>query len=209
MNDPMLTEREKQTLDYYNQHAQEWAQRRKKISEPSFWDEELKQLHKLKVPQGKILEIGSGSGREGLELISMGYEYIGVDASQELLKVALKKIPASQLFLSTAYNLPFAPKTFDAFFSWAMLPHIPKNRIDEALFTLKNVLKPDAIGFIGMREGRGEKQEQETGRWFTYYQLEEFSEILQNHGFIIEKKNKKLSRANLVWLTFFVRMIKC
>jgi ubiquinone/menaquinone biosynthesis C-methylase UbiE len=205
----LLTDRERQTIEYYDRYAEEWAQRRKKTTEPSFWNEELRELNRLKVPEGKILELGSGSGREALELIEMGYEYTGVDVSQELLKIARKRSPFSQFLHTTAYHLPFAPETFDAFFSWAMLPHIPKHRIDEALSSLKRVLKPGAMGFIAMREGEGEKQEKETGRWFSYYQQEEFEKILQKNGFKMELKNKKPSRADLVWLTFFVSMIKC
>jgi ubiquinone/menaquinone biosynthesis C-methylase UbiE len=197
----MLTDRERETIAYYDRHAQEWAEKRKKTTEPSFWDAELKDLAKF--PKGKILELGSGSGREALELIAMGYEYTGIDASQELLKIAQARIPSSQFFHTTVYRLPFPPATFDAFFSWALLPHVPKHRIDEALTSLKNVLKPGATGFIAMREGQGEAQEQATSRWFSYYQQEEFEKILQQNGFNVVRKNKKPSRADLVWLTFF------
>ncbi len=199
-----LTDTEKQTLAYYDQNAHIWAAKRKTTTETSFWHEEYNEFKNLKTPQGKILEIGSGAGREALELIAMGYEYVGVDASSELLKIAQKTSPLSSFFHATVYNLPFPQKTFDAFSSWSMLPHIPRHRLTEALRSIKRVLKPEAVGFIAMREGEGERLEPETGRWFSYYAQEELEKILQGHGFKVEKKSKKPSRADLTWLTFFV-----
>jgi hypothetical protein len=56
-----------------------------------------------------------------------------------------------------------------------------------------------------MREGEGEKQEPETGRWFSYYSQDEFEEVLKAHGFEVIHKGRKVSRVNLTWLTFFIR----
>jgi ubiquinone/menaquinone biosynthesis C-methylase UbiE len=201
----MLTSREKETVDYYNQNAAVWAGKRKTTSEPSFWQAEYEIFKALRPPQGKVIEIGSGSGREALELCVMGYDYVGVDASSELLKIAKKTNPSGSFFEAVPYRLPFDPQTFDAVFSWALLPHTPKDRIGEALEEIKRVLKPGAIGFFAMREGEGERQEPGTTRWFSYYQEEEFEKILQAHGFTVEKKAKKPSRPGLTWLTFFVR----
>lgn len=201
----MLSLAEKQTLEYYDTHAEAWANSRKKTSEPSFWHSEYQVLKKLLPPQSTILEIGSGSGRESLELTQMGYTYTGIDTSQELLKIAQKTNPSCTFIHTTAYSLPFLPESFDAFTSWAMLPHIPKERIGDALSSIQKSLKSGAIGFIAMREGEGEKQEPETGRWFSYYTQNEFEKILESAGFKIESKSKKPSRANLTWLIFFIR----
>ncbi len=202
----MLTEKEYQTLQYYEDHGEEWAEARKKLSELSFWHHEYLEFEQLK-PQGKILEIGSGSGRESVELTSMGYAYIGIDPSQTLLTIARRTNPSCAFLHSTPYNLPFPPNTFDGFTSWALLPHLPKNQIGKALDGVKAVLKADAIGFIAMRQGSGEAQELKTGRWFSYYTHEEFEMILQSHGFATLKKGIKPSRPDLTWLTFFVKMV--
>lgn len=42
------------------------------------------------MPAGKILEVGSGGGRDAKDLIEMGYEYIGIDISKGLLEEAKK-----------------------------------------------------------------------------------------------------------------------
>jgi ubiquinone/menaquinone biosynthesis C-methylase UbiE len=201
----MLSEREKAVVDWYNQNAAIWAGQRKKVTEPSFWQAEYEVFKSLQKPSGKLLEIGSGSGREAIEFLGMGYDYFGIDSSYKLLEIARQRAPLGHYFQTSVYEMPFVPHTFDAFSSWAILPHIPKARIEEVLLGIKNVVKAGGLGFIAMREGDGEQRETNTGRWFSYYQQEEFVSILQNCRFEIVEKGKKVSRPDLTWLTFFVR----
>lgn len=201
----ILSKKEKQATEWYNQNGELWASQRKKPSEPSFWAEEYEYFKRLSKNQGTLLEIGSGSGREASEWMRMGYEYTGIDTSMVLIKIAQQQEPAGRYFHSSIYEMSFAPSSFDAFSSWAMLSHTPKERIGIALDAIRMVLKTDALGFIAMREGEGEKQELATGRWFSYYLQDEFEKILRTHGFDIVHKGRKPSRADLVWLTFFVR----
>jgi hypothetical protein len=100
--------------------------------------------------------------------------------------------------------MSFPANTFDAFSSWAMLPHVPKERIGAALDAIHDVLKPEALGFMAMREGTEEKQEAEAGRWFSYYTQSEFRAVLSKHGFNVLSEERKQSRRDLIWLTFFV-----
>ena len=201
----MLTEKEKLVSEWYDQNGELWAQQRKKTSEPSFWAQEYKYFVELREPRGSLLEIGSGSGREAREWIRMGYEYSGIDTSSVLINIARQTEPAGHYFHSSVYEMPFAPRSFDAFSSWALMPHIPKERIGVALDAIHKVLKTGALGFIAMREGEGERQEPETGRWFSYYSQDEFEEVLKAHGFEVIRKGRKVSRVNLTWLTFFIR----
>lgn len=198
------SERVQQTVRYYDQNAETWANQRKKIGEPSFWDPEYAQFRQFKKPEGKVLEIGSGSGREALELVRMGYQYTGIDLSKELIKIAQETCPRGRFYYAEPSDLPFENETFDAFTSWALLTHCPKDRIDKVLSEIRRVLKANGAGFIAMREGTGESQESETGRWFSYYSLEEFENILKKNGFQILHMGKHPSRANLVWLTFIL-----
>lgn len=201
----MLTEKEKETRDWYDQNAVAWANQRKKFSEPSFFKEEYEQFKLLKKSEGKFLELGSGSGREATEWIQMGYEYFGIDTSQNMLEIAKKAEPRGQFFHTSVYEMPFT-KEFDAFSSWSMLPHIPKDRIQLALQAIQKTLKKEALGFIAMREGSGEKKEEGTNRFFSYYSLEEFAQILKKCGFAIAIQGRKYSRPDLTWLTFIVQL---
>ena len=202
------TDRERLAADWYDQNGEKWAAQRKKLSEPSFWAQEYEAFKRLRKPEGALLEIGSGSGREAIEWIRMGYRYTGIDPSTTLIQIAKQTEPKGHYFLTSVYQMPFQPNTFDAFSSWALLPHAPKERVGTALDAIRKVLKLDAWGLIAMREGEGEKQEQATGRWFSYYAQDEFEKILKERGFAVSRKEKKASRADLVWLTFFVQRVE-
>jgi ubiquinone/menaquinone biosynthesis C-methylase UbiE len=201
----LLTQREIETVDWYDKNGKKWADERKKIGEPSFWDEEYRQFLSLKKPEGRLLEIGSGSGREAREWIQMGYSYTGIELSSTLIDIAQKTAPLGIYVQTSVYEMPFIESSFDAFSSWAMLPHIPKEKIGLGLSCIRRVLKRGALGFLAMREGEGEKREPENGRWFSYYRQDEFGIILKKCGFEIVSQGRKPSRPDLTWLTFIVR----
>ena len=50
----------------------------------------------------------------------------------------------------------------------------------------KDVMKPEVIGFISLKEGKGEFFDKKTGRYFYLYELGEFVNILNKNGYIIE-----------------------
>ncbi len=78
-----LTAQEKQTIDAYNTHANQWAQSRRSLGK---WSKENeKNTFQSYLPNGKILEIGSGGGWDAQELIKAGYDYTGTDISEGLL----------------------------------------------------------------------------------------------------------------------------
>ncbi len=209
-----LSAKEQEVTDWYDQNASLWSEKRREKSKPSFWDQEYREFEKLFPKRGKILppgrvrkvlEIGSGSGREAIEWIRMGYEYHGIDLSRNLIEIARQTEPKGHYSHTSLYELAFPPHTFDAFSSWALLSHIPKERMGVVLAAIRRVVKRGAIGFIAMREGEGEKREEETGRWFSYYTQAEFSKVLEGGGFEILQMGKRRSRKDLTWLIFFVK----
>lgn len=159
------------------------------------------------MPKGKIIEIGSGGGRDAQMLISMGYDYIGTDVSQTLLEVAQENNPGARFVYQSVYELNFPNEKFDGFWTAATLLHIPKSRIDEALQSIKNVLKDDAVGFISLKEGEREEivDQYEGKRFFAFYSMEEFEEVLKRNNFEVLWKLRQPVSENTIWLQFIVR----
>ena len=54
----------------------------------------MEKYHEL-LPGGKVLEVGSGAGKEAAALIGMGYEYTGADASKGLIALAQQRNPTA------------------------------------------------------------------------------------------------------------------
>jgi len=204
-----LTLDEQRTVQSYDANAQEWAEGHdKKID----WFGEIEKF-KTYCPSGKLLEIGSGGGRDARHLIAAGYDYTGIDISEGLLEVARKNNPKGTFLKQSLYDLDFLHDTFDGFFSVATLLHVPKKRVNEALSQIRKVVKQGGVGFITLKEGDGETILEENNRYnkefvrlFSYYQHDEFSKILKNNGFeVLEFKRAEAMKND--WLVYFVKKI--
>lgn len=206
-----LTPEEQLTVKTYNTNAKVWA---KKHSTPAYWAEEMATFKKF-LPKGKILEIGAGGGRDAQELIKLSYDYVGIDVAEKLLAEAQKFNPNATFLHQTIYDLDFPKNSFDGFWTSATLLHIPKSRIKTALGKIHAVIKSGGIGFISIKQGKGEKIEQDEPqlpgdrrRLFAFYSQGEFKKILENNGYqVIESRIKPISERT-TWLIYFVKVIK-
>ena len=198
-----LTPQEELTIKAYDDKASDWAA---KHSNAHFWGKEMDKFHQL-LPEGKILEIGSGGGRDAKELIELGYEYTGIDVSEGLIAVAKKLNPNGKFFLKSLYELDFPENEFDGFWSSATLLHIPKERIKEVLQNIHQVIRKDGIGFISLKQGTGEKIESDN-RLFAYYEKDEFKKILLQNGFEVLDISLNPMSEKTVWLVYLVKVIK-
>jgi len=198
-----LTPEEKTTLETYNVIAEGWAQEH---SGGDFWRKELNIFKEL-LPTGRVLEIGSGGGRDAKELIALGYDYTGTDISSRFLEIAKRENPTGSFFLQSVYDLSFPGIQFDGFWVAAVLLHIPKKNIDSALQKIRAVVKNGGIGFIAIKKGDGERMESDK-RFFAYYLEDEFAHILQKNNFEIIQMSVHPSSERTIWLWFFVCVIK-
>jgi 2-polyprenyl-3-methyl-5-hydroxy-6-metoxy-1,4-benzoquinol methylase len=201
-----LTADEEITLQTYNKLAKSWASGH---LNPDYWREELTELSK-QLPKGKILEVGCGGGRDAKELLKLGYEYTGTDLSVALLKEARAANPSATFIQASLYDLDF-PEQFDGFWCAAVLLHIPKHRIHEALQAIKRNVKKDGVGFIAIKEGTFEGVEtgheyDGDGRFFAYWQNDEFKAALAANGFKVVKEARKPLSKLTTWLVYFVRI---
>ncbi len=211
MKKDSLTKEEKLTLETYEEKGEDWAAQYS-IYDP--WKPDYKKFKKL-LPKGKILEIGAGGGRDAKQLHKLGYDYIGTDISTTLLKVAQKSNPKLQFLHQSIYKLKFPKESFDGFWVCAVLLHIPKTKIDLALQKIKEVVKPNGIGFVSVKQGDNETVVEDSldngivlKRFFALYHDKEFQQILRKNGFkIISSDIRKISEKT-TWLIYFVRVIK-
>lgn len=200
-----MTKKDKvsKTISFYDNNAISWVNAHGGNNGESYWQIEMDKLHKL-LPSGKVIEIGSGAGKDAAALIKMGYKYTGTDASKGLITVAQQRNPNATFINKSVDELDFPDGSFDGFWTAATLLHIPKDRIDTALQSIKRVIKSEGIGFISMKAGSGERIDLETGRWFSYYSQEEFKEVLVRNKFnIIGQETRKGEKD--WWLVYYVR----
>ena len=90
-----------------------------------------------------VLDVGCGTGRL-YQLLQefQGVEYLGVDQSEEPIKMAKKDFPNNNYLVSEMTNLPLRDKEFDFVFCIATLHHLPDNeKRKQALGEIKRLLK--------------------------------------------------------------------
>lgn len=208
MSEEIYTPEEKITISNYDAAAEIWA---REHDDPFFWLEQLLEFKKL-LPSGKVLEIGSGGGRDAQVLTALDYAYTGIDASSGLVKEAQKRNPGLAFSRQSIYELNFPEAHFDGFWCSATLLHIPRQRIDEALSQIHRVVKPGGVGFISIKRGVGEENliEDISGqtfeRYFVYYSDEQFKEVLERNNYRILKNQTRIMSEKTTWLCYFIEV---
>ncbi len=203
-------EQETETIRTYDQYAASWAGDHSNMSHSLKMLDEFRRL----LPKGVVLEIGAGHGVDGRMLKDAGYGYLGTDAAAGMINIARNKYPDLELEALNVYDLQSLGRTFDGVWANAVLLHIPKERMDEALDTVSNVLKAGGVGLISLKDGdkqefeRREVSGRQENRIFTYWRKEEFETILGRHGFMVVGYSYDHKSERSKWHRFFIQKIK-
>ena len=124
-------------MSVYNNFAQEFSNTRQYL-----WDD-LKPLLKYTRDGDKVLDLGCGNGRLYQLFKGMSIDYIGLDASEELIKKAWEKFPDADFSVGDMLELPFPDNSFDVIYAIASFHHLAnsEDRL-KALFEMQRILKP-------------------------------------------------------------------
>lgn len=175
---------DKQTIDTYNQMALEYD-----AETADFWNRFPHTIidRFADLVQGRVLDIGSGPGRDGVILQKKGLEVTCLDASEAMIKLSTSRGLLS--VLGDFCALPFPDAIFDGVWTYTALPHVPKTKVGTAFSEITRVLKKGGILGLGLIEGDTELYRESSGvgkpRWFSYYQKDEVEKLLQAHGFSV------------------------
>jgi ubiquinone/menaquinone biosynthesis C-methylase UbiE len=173
---------DQQTIDTYNKMAKEYDD-----ETVDFWERFPRIfLDKfIKLSGEKIIDVGSGPGRDGLLLKEAGKDVVCVDASEAMVKLSFEK--GLESVLAGFDTLPFENESFDGAWSYTALLHIPKKFIDTPLKEIVRVLKPSGTFALGLIEGDTEEYKESSGvdmpRWFSFYQKDEVVDVCKKHAF--------------------------
>ena len=172
------------TIDTYNQKAKKYDE-----ETSDFWDKFPKTfLNKFaNMVSRKILDVGSGPGRDGLILQNLGLDVICLDASKAMIKFCQKR--GLKTKLGDFDKIPFKDKYFDGVWAYTSLLHVKKSEIIKPLQEIKRVLKNNGIFGLGLIEGKTEEYRENIGknmpRLFSYYSRKEIEKILAENEFEI------------------------
>jgi len=162
------------------------------------------------LPGKKILDVGCGPGRDSGYFLEDGFDVIGVDASNEFIKIAKKEVKGVKFKLMDFRNLNFKDNSFDGLWSMASLVHIDRKDMLKVLKEFYRVLSPKGVIYISVREGEGDKEVKQVKyenepRHFFYYKEDEFKKYLEDSGFVIIESEISILDSGKKWLEIFAR----
>ena len=146
----------------------------------------------------KILDLGSGPGNISLIFKNKGFNPLCVDFSSEMIKLCEEK--GLDAVKSNIEELDIQD-SFGGIWANASLLHVPKIKLSKVLSKISNLLLPEGVFFIGMKEGDFEGFEfrehyPETKRYFSYYEKEELESILKEYFEVIYFRKIEFRKRN-------------
>ena len=201
---------DKQTLQYYKENAVEVFLRYKNVQNG------ISKYFTLSFPPHiKILDIGSGSGRDILKLLKLGYDAYGIEPCDKLRMLTIKNYPELSGRIKEGglpdFENPFDGQ-FDGILCSAVIMHIPREHLFNSLFSIRNILRGNGRLLLSIpfsRPNLDNKQRDEYGRLFIMYKPDYLQLVLERIGFQLIGKwenDDSLGRAGYSWITMLFQL---
>jgi len=193
----------KTTIQTYDAIAEEFYKNHFDInSVKNLADDFIKEL------KGKnILDIGCGPGRDAKYFSDNGFNVVGIDLSDGLLKIA-RQLPNIKFLKMDMRKLSFKENIFDGIWACASFLHVPKTEAKHTLIGFKKVLKPGGVIFICVQEGKEEKfvsQTEHKGakKFFAFYSENELRNLIEECDLKILKT--VIQKKKDTWINIFAK----
>jgi SAM-dependent methyltransferase/SOS-response transcriptional repressor LexA len=169
----------------------------------------------------KILDVGCGTGRDLCFLLRKGKDVYGVDASPEILATAHSMLSAGglsgrgRLFESELPDLSrFTDGEFDGILCSAVLMHLPEERIFDAVYALRRVLRAGGTLLVSVPATRNDvdaaTRRDRHGRLFGDLPPAKLRLLFERVGFAVRESQTvrdSLGREGIEWCVIeFVRL---
>ena len=138
----------------------------------------------------KVLELGCGNGRDAEYIITKvkADNYIGIDASEGLLKLAKQNVSCGTFLVEDMSDLKVSPETYGIIFSFASVLHLKREDLAILIQKCYESLKTAGILYIFTKYGEYKEIEIENlgeKKYYYSYTPEDFKKLSQNKFSIV------------------------
>ena len=161
------------TKYYYNRNAQAYFDSTLRVDMSALYNRFLKYVE----PGGRILDAGSGSGRDTLALLQHGYKVDAFDASPALCKLSTQ-LTGVEAQVLRFQEFDCAPR-YDGIWACASLLHVPEGELENAISRLIGALKPGGALYVSFKHGAEERISRD-GRFFLDLNKESLQQLFRH-----------------------------
>ncbi len=131
-----------------------------------------------------LLEIGAGRGRDSKFFMDNGLDVTCTDLSPEMVELCRAK--GLNAHVMDFLGLDFPAESFDAVYALNCLLHVPKKDLGSVLDTIRRLLKPDGLFYLGVYglddfEGVWPLDEYNPKRFFSFHTDEGIQKAVAQH----------------------------
>ena len=188
------------SIEYYNQNANKFFENTQGLDFTQIPEDFLTYIPE----NGKILELGCGSGRDAKYFKDRGFSVVAMDGSLELCKLAEKHI--GQKVIHSTFEEFETDEQFDGIYACASLLHVTTKELIALLNKYSKNLKEGGCFYCSFKKGYSCLEER--GRMFNRFTEETFNYVLSNLDSLSLDKYCETSdvRENRTtkWVNFFL-----
>lgn len=189
------------TIEFYNKNSKRYFERTVKIDLLKSYNNFFPHIP----AKGRIFDVGCGSGRDVKVFLELGYEVVAIDASNEMVKLAIAYTnhPVIQKsFMDISYD-----SEFDGIWANASLLHVPSNQFLQVMEKLNKALKPNGVMYLMFRYGDFEGViDDRYYNYFTKERLKYYIDQLDNIKTVDLTVVKSYEEDNsMTWLHCFIQ----
>lgn len=192
------------TVDSYGAHADDYRDATTELSESSI--SAIARLVELVGPQARVLEIGSGPGRDALALEAAGLSVRRTDITPAFVQMLRAQGLQADVVdpLHDDLSDPVREEPYDAVWASASLLHVRREDLPEALARLAAATRPGGSLMMAVKEGDGARFSTHGSigapRHFTFWREPGLREVVAGAGWQVTEIKRWDGRRGETWL---------
>lgn len=197
---------DEQTIKTYNDNAAKYASDYEQFAEGNqkFIDQVLEFVPNKNNPL--VVELGCGNGRDAQHLKKYTKNYIGIDASEGLIKLAQKRNPELHFIINDMTKADL-PDNIDLVLAIASFLHLSKAELEEMIANIIQKLKPGGILGVLSIKGQGSfvREDDKGKRLYFRYTTKELVTMAKDQLEILEEAESSIPQLEDTWFRAILR----